>query len=147
MKAIKVSLPVLACFLLSSQVLLAEPPGSPLYHFDAAGSGVVEDGGVVSGWADETGQLGAGTNGGGATLSSVDFPNGTFPTVHLDGGHFGNNAGFNYGPQSATEFTGMDDFAIFCVVVPDDQSSRILVGNFHSGSGFGFGIRISRRAN
>ena len=116
MKAIRVFLPLFLCFFLSSQYLAAQPPGTPLYHFDAGGSGVVESGGTVTGWADETGLLGDGNNGGGATLSSFGFPNGSFPTVHLDGGHFSNNAGFSYGVQVATEFTGMDDFAIFCVV-------------------------------
>ena len=121
MKAVRASQTALLCFFLSSQVLLAEPPGSPLYHFDAGGSGVESNGNVVTGWADETGQLGAGTNGGGATLSSVDFPNGTFPTVHLDGGHYGNGAGFSYGPQFAAEFDANDDFSIFSLVVPRDQ--------------------------
>lgn len=140
--AIRTFLQCLVCFLISSPMLFANPipPGSPLYHFDAAGSGVVSNAGVVTGWADETGQLPAGTNGGGATLGSFDFPAGTFPTVNLDGGHYGNNAGFNYGRQVATEFGTNDDFSIFAVVVPNNQQSRFMVGNFNGGTGMGLGI-------
>ena len=140
--AIRTFLQCLVCFLISSPMLFANPipPGSPLYHFDAAGSGVVSNAGVVTGWADETGHLTSGFNGGGATLGSFDFPAGTFTTVNLDGGHYGNNAGFNYGRQLATEFGTNDDFSIFAVVVPNDQQSRFFVTNFNSGTGMGLGI-------
>ena len=143
MKAAKPYLPFLVYLLVSSPVLLADPPGTPLYHFDAAGSGVVTNGGVVTGWADETGQLTAGTNSGGATLTSFAFPAGTFPTVDLDGGHYANGAGFSYGPQVETEFGTNDEFSIFSVVVPRDQQSSFLVTNFNSSTGMGLGISDS----
>ena len=140
MKTIRMFMSCLGCFFISCSALLAVPPGTPLYHFDAGGSGVVSNGGAVSGWADETGQLTAGTNGGGASLSSFDFPAGTFPTVDLDGGHHGNGAGFSYGTQAATQFDGNDGFSIFSVIVPRDNRSAQLVGNFNNGTGFVFGI-------
>ena len=66
-----------------------------------------------------------------------------FPPVHLDGGHYGNGAGFSCGPQFAAEFDANDDFSIFSLVVPRDQQSRLLVTNFNSSTGFGLGISDS----
>ena len=143
MKAVRTCLSCLVCFLVSSPMLFANPPGTPLYHFDAGGSGVVSNGNVVTGWADETGLLTPGNNGGGASVSSFGFPAGRFPTVHLDGGHYGNNAGFSYGPQFEAEFNDNDEFSIFSVVVPRNQQSSWLVTNFNSSTGFGLGISDS----
>ena len=63
--------------------------------------------------------------------------------MHLDGGHYGNNAGFSYGPQFDAEFNDDDEFSIFSVVVPRNQQSSWLVTNFNSSTGFGLGISDS----
>ena len=111
----------------------APVPGTPLMHLDAGGTGVVSSGGVVSDWNDETGTFSSGgSNGGGATVSSFAFPTGTFPTVDLDGGHYTNNAGFQYDNDDLFKFDENSDLAIFAMIIPrSHQSSQIVLSLIH----------------